>query len=492
MPNRQQEDPHMMRAAVALAALRQRLESQHVRVYTDDFEPYMYQRMPDDYILGEIDESGNLVPFWAWMLIGGRGSGKTRAGAHAVIQHLREFKEQARVACGAPTIGDARDVCAEGDSGLITKYKNEFKNYNRSLGEAYHELGGYVKFMGAETPDRWNGPQWSLIWCDELPLWNEESWEQAQFGLRLGKNPRAICTMTPKPKKFVRDLTKESGVVVYEGIPANINLSTRAKQRLYRRYGGTYLGRQELEGKFIDEVQGALFKQKWIDDARALIPELIPEFSQIVVIIDPAGSTNKTSADTGFAVVARGVDGDYYVLLAEGEQLSPARWAKRGINYYRKFQANALVAERNFGGDMVMSNIQQSDAFADDVVLRVVTASRGKEQRAEPVANLYEQKRVHHVGFFPTAEEQMVVFPVEKTKVDILDCIVWGVTFLSNPDNQEEDSDYSGPGIDVLSLERLTSGMGIRNRAFSLSTGIPGRNVLDRVNLDPYGNLTGL
>ena len=145
--------------------------------------------------------------WYVWLLLGGRGSGKTMAGTHYVLDHLREHGKRARVGIGAPTIADARNVCAEGVTGLISIAPTEFR-YNRSLGEAHHKDGGYVAFMGSEEPNRWNGPQWSLLWADELALWNEGSWHQAQFGLRLGEHPRAIVTTTPKNRDFVRTLSE--------------------------------------------------------------------------------------------------------------------------------------------------------------------------------------------------------------------------------------------------------------------------------------------
>lgn len=148
-----------------------------------------------------------------WMLLGGRGAGKTAAGAHYCLDTLRAEGRQARVYVGGKTVSDARDVCAEGPSGLITLAPEEFR-YNRSLGEAHHVAGGYVKFLGSEEPDRWNGPGFSLLWSDELSLWNRESWDMAMFGLREGQWPRAVVTTTPKRRAFVRELAKAPGTVV--------------------------------------------------------------------------------------------------------------------------------------------------------------------------------------------------------------------------------------------------------------------------------------
>ena len=180
-----------------------------------------------------------------WIMLGGRGSGKTEAGSRYVLDHLRKYGRKARVGVGAPTIQSAREVCAEGDSGLITIARDEF-DWNRSLMEARHKDGGYVKFQGAEEPARWNGPQWSLLWTDELALWKRDSYDQATFGVRLGDSPRIIATTTPKAAKWIRALEQELGTVTTHGtMYDNPALAASAVQALERRYGETRLGRQE-------------------------------------------------------------------------------------------------------------------------------------------------------------------------------------------------------------------------------------------------------
>jgi phage terminase large subunit-like protein len=358
-----------------------------------------------------------------WVVLGGRGSGKTRTGTEEVIQHLREFGPNAMVGVGGPTIAAARDVCAEGKSGIITKYGHEFTKYNRSLGEAYHRDGGHIKFLGSERPARWNGPQWSMLWLDELALWIEESFHQAMFGLRLGDDPRALATTTPKRRKFVRDLCKEPTTVVTHGTTEqNTNLSAKAKARLYRRYAGTNLGRQELQGLFLEDTEGALWNHKMIDRTRVNEPPR--HFTRIVVGVDPAVTSNKKSNETGIIVAALAENGHAYILRDATLSGMPKSWAKKVVRVYSDYEADRIVAEINNGGDLVETVIRVIDP---NVNYRGVHAMRGKYVRAEPVAGLYEQGRVHHVGVLGDLEDQMCEYvPHEyEGSPDRMDALVW-------------------------------------------------------------------
>ena len=365
------------------------------------------------------------------MILAGRGAGKTLAGVHLVLDHLEEYGPRARVGVGAPTIADARDVCAEGETGLITiakKFGIDFK-YNRSLGEAWHPLGGYVKFLGSEEPGRWNGPQWSLLWADELALWEEESWHQAQFGLRLGEHPRSIVTTTPKNRKFIKDLAEHPKTALHRATTYdNPALSPKTLERLRERYEGTRLGRQELLAEFVEDIEGALWIRRWIDSARVKVS---PPMRRVVVAIDPAGGHDPKSNETGIAVSGIGLDGGYYVLHALGYRLSPNGWASRAIDLYEQYGADRIIAERNNGGEMVESTIRSINR---EISLKTIHASRGKMVRAEPVAALYEQGKVHHVGMFSEAEDQMCSFPVASENDDIVDALVYGITELMGSD----------------------------------------------------------
>ena len=360
-----------------------------------------------------------------FLLLAGRGAGKTEAGANDILKHLRSTPH-ARVGVGGPTIADARDVCAEGETGLITLASDEF-HYNRSLGEAWHRLGGYVKFLGSEEPGRWNGPQWTRLWADELALWNEESWHQAQFGLRLGKRPQAFVTTTPKNRKFIKQLMAlPTTLTVQASTFDNPYLSPNVLTRLRTRYEGTRLGRQELYAEFVDDVEGALWVRQWLDNNRVT---KAPELQRVVVAVDPAATHGEEADDTGITVAGLGVDGRFYVLHGLGYQLSPHGWASKAIGLYHEHKADHIIAERNNGGEMVESTIRGIDRY---VPLKTIVASRGKAVRAEPIAALYEQGKVAHVGMHAALEDQMCSFPVANEHDDMVDSLVYALAELSS------------------------------------------------------------
>ena len=360
-----------------------------------------------------------------WMLLGGRGSGKTMAGARYVLQHLEEFGKDARVGIGAPTHGDARSVCIEGVTGLYTLDPEAFE-YNRSLAELRHKNGGFVKYQGAEDPSRWNGPQWTLLWADELALWKEESWHQAQFGLRLGKHPRAIVTTTPKNRKFVRDLSEETNVhVAFATTYDNPNLPDVAIERLQSRYGGTRLGRQELMAEWIDDVEGALWHMSLFQHEKPT-----DDMARIVVAIDPAVTATEQSDETGIIVAARSSDNIFHILEDLSGRYSPDQWARVAINAYHDFNADKIIAETNNGGEMVQLTLRTVDRH---VPYKSVHASRGKRIRAEPIAALYEQGKVYHAKQFELLEEQLCTWtPESKESPDRMDALVWGLSELSS------------------------------------------------------------
>lgn len=362
-----------------------------------------------------------------WLVLAGRGTGKTYAGARYVLEHLEQLGPRARVGVGAPTAADVRDVCAEGVSGLITIGRDRFTSYNRSLGEAHHRNGGYVKFLGAEEPARWNGPQWTLLWADELALWNQDSWEQAQFGLRLGAHPRAIATTTPKARQFVRDLAEQPTTHVTRATTAqNPHLSELVRARLYERYGGTRLGRQELEAEWLDDVPGALWTRDTLERNRV---RTAPDLVRVVVAVDPSGGSTEGHAECGIVAAGKGTDGHAYVLRDVSERLTPERWARRALTLYGDLGADRLLAEANFGGQMVASTMRAIDPR---VPVKLVNASRGKRLRAEPIAALDEQGRVHHVGTLPELEDQLCSWVPDNgdPSPDRLDARVWALTEL--------------------------------------------------------------
>jgi phage terminase large subunit-like protein len=387
--------------------------------------PLEHQRPPAGWLIGETPD---------WLLRMGRGTGKTRTGAEMTLAHLREHGgAHCRVLIGAPTIADVRDVCAEGESGLMTIARHEFTVYNRSMLEATHYNGGRIKMLGSEEPGRWNGPQACFEWRDELALWNKDSYEMSEFGLRLSwadkqgqtRHAQSINTTTPKNRRWVRDFEQQpTTVTTIARMEDNPYLSEVAKRKLESRYGGTRLGRQELGGEYVDDVEGALWTRDMIEQARVTAA---PALVRVVVAIDPAATHGEDSDFTGIAYGGLGVDGDCYVFGIEGVKLSPLGWARHAVNYYDEYQADRIVAERNNGGDMVESTIRQ---VRPNLPVKKLWASRGKTVRAEPVVALYENCRVHHVGIFADAEDEMCTFPVENENDDKVDALVWLVTEL--------------------------------------------------------------
>ena len=363
-----------------------------------------------------------------WLLVAGRGAGKTRAASELVLAHLRRHGPRARVGIGAPALADARDVCAEGESGLLACGAGEFPTYHRSIGycEARHRDGGYVRFMGSESPKRWNGPQWSLVWWDEWCLINFESYRASQFGLRLGQTPRMLITTTPKAIAMteLRALVAHDGVVTsHARSDDNPHLSARRRAELARDYGDTTLGRMELLGELVYDTEGALWQHAWIEQHRV---REAPELVRVAVAVDPAGGQGNQSAQTGIAAGGLGADGHAYVTHLEGVQLSPLAWFLRACDLYDAVGADCLVVEQNYGGPFIRELARE---HRPDVHVVFVSATRGKVVRAEPIAARYQKGDVHHVGLLAEGEAQLCSFPLARRK-DMADAAVWLVTHL--------------------------------------------------------------
>jgi phage terminase large subunit-like protein len=389
------------------------------------------------------------------LILAGRGWGKTRTGAEASAW-FGQSAPGSRIAVVAPTFADARDTCVEGDSGLLSVIPSVcVENWNRSLGELILANGTRFKLFGAESPERLRGPQHHFAWCDELAAWEyADAWDQLVFGLRLGPQPRAIVTTTPRPKDIIRDLVKAPGTIITTGSTFDnaANLSASALTQMRRRYEGTRLGRQELNAELLFDVPGALWTLAMLDGQRATLQydeavgviaiyrgRAIP-MQRVVVAVDPSGTRGEAAAkaagksagdDVGIVAAGLGTDGRGYVLEDASCNLSPEGWARRAVTLYRKLGADRIVAERNFGGAMVESVIRAVDP---DVAYKEVTASRGKIARAEPVAAYYEQGRVSHCGSFADLEDQLCKMTpagyVGKGSPDRADGAVWALTEL--------------------------------------------------------------
>ena len=366
-----------------------------------------------------------------WLYLAGRGAGKTRTAAEWLAwQATRNPKT--RWAIAAPTYSDARDTCAEGESGIINVLREYgvLKDYNRSIGEIFLTNGSRIKLFSGEEPDRFRGPQFHGGWFDELAAFKyPEAWDQYQFGLRLGTHPQTIVTTTPRPTKLIKDLIAREGVRVIRGSTFDNakNLAPSALAELKLRYENTRLGRQELYGEILDNVEGALWTREMIELARV---ETAPPLVRVVIGVDPAVTSSDTSDETGIIAAGIASDGNYYILNDKSLRASPDAWARAAVNLYHETNADKIIAETNNGGDMIIMLMKQVDP---SIAVKKVTATRGKQLRAEPISSLYEQGRVHHVGYFEQLEMQMCEWtPISTDSPDRLDALVWALTELNS------------------------------------------------------------
>ena len=361
-----------------------------------------------------------------WLILAGRGFGKTRTGAEMVRQWVRNYQYVNMI--GATT-DDARDIMIEGESGILAICpKDERPTYVRNAAKLAWPNGATSLIFTADAPERLRGKQHMKLWEDELAAWRyPEAHIQAMLGMRLGDNPQSIITTTPKPTKEIKELVADPTTVVTRGSTYDnrANLAGAFFEQVIKRYEGTRIGRQELNAEILEDVEGALWTWKLIEQARtASNPDLV----RVVVAIDPAVTANASSDETG--IVAVGIDraGQGYVLADASGVYSPLAWASRAIAQYETLRADALVAEVNNGGDLVEANLRAA-GFRGRFIC--VHASRGKRTRAEPIAALYEQGRVHHTGTFADLETQMTTWsPVIDDSPDRVDALVWGLTQL--------------------------------------------------------------
>jgi predicted phage terminase large subunit-like protein len=363
-----------------------------------------------------------------WLVMAGRGFGKTRIGGEWCIDQIRHHGAK-RIALVARGASDSRDVMIEGESGLMAISPPDFRpHYEPSKRRLTWPNGAIATTFGADEPNLLRGPQFDAAWCDEIATWRyPEAWDNLMLGLRLGLDPRCVATTTPRPVKLVRSLVALPTTHVTRGSTYDNleNLAPAFAEDIIRQYEGTRLGRQELGGELLEDIEGALWQYQWIDDTRVGVA---PEMARIVVAVDPAATHGEDADFTGIVVAGLGVAGAYFVLRADQYRLSPSGWASRSVAAYEEFSADRIIAEINNGGEMVEHTIRQ---VRRDVPVKVIHASRGKVIRAEPIAALYEQGRVHHVGTFPALEDQMCAFPVANEHDDLVDATVYALTELA-------------------------------------------------------------
>lgn len=378
------------------------------------------------------------------MILAGRGFGKTRIGSETIRELVcgdtpLSAGKYRRIALIAETAPDARDVMVEGESGILAVHPKDFRPvYEPSKRRVTWPNGAIATLYNAVEPDQLRGPQHDLAWLDEMAKFRylQDTWDQAQFGLRLGSHPRAIVTTTPRPLPLIRKLLNDPDTFVTRGSTFDNagNLATPFLKQIEDRYGGTRLGRQELEGEILEDIPGALWNRQNIDEFR-ITNQTIPDLERILVAVDPAASSEEGSDENGIVVVglARDKDGYAHGYVLEDASLkgSPEEWARKAVTMFRKWQADRIVAEKNNGGEMVASVIKSVDR---SVPLTLVHASRGKIVRAEPISALYEQGRIHHVGRFDKLEDQMCLFSIDNLRdnnygsPDRVDALVWGFT----------------------------------------------------------------
>lgn len=374
-----------------------------------------------------------------WVALAGRGWGKTRCGAEWVRKHVKLGKK--RIHLIAPTAADARDVMVEGQSGLLSVCWQYDRDYDgRIMGRPKYEPskrrltwqnGARATLFSSDVPNRLRGPQCDLLWGDELAVWNyaRECWDMAMFGLRLGVNPQALITTTPKPISVLRDILKDASTVITGGsmYDNRANLADSFVEKIRRQYEGTRLGRQEIHAELLTESEEALWSLDMIEKTR--IREKPIGLVRVVVGVDPAISSTKESNETGIIVAGKDRMDHGYVLADSSGRLKPNQWGKRVVEAFYEYDADCVVAEGNQGGDMVKHTIHTIDR---SIPVKIVFASRGKQARAEPISSLYQQGRVHHVGAFPQLEDQMVTWEPESgaESPDRLDGNVWALTDL--------------------------------------------------------------
>lgn len=378
-----------------------------------------------------------------WLIDAGRGFGKTRTGAEFTREKIEKGKWK-RVAIVAPTSADARDILVEGESGILAiSRKDFFPLYEPSKRRLTWPNGAMATLFSADEPDRLRGPQHDGAWADEIAAWRyPDAWDMLMLGLRIGSNPQCVATTTPRPTKLIKDLLARAGkdVIVTKGTTYDNrdNLAQAFYDDIVTLYEGSRMGRQEIYAELLDAVEGALWSPELIDKDRLPTPDAMPHLQRIVVAVDPSWGT--THDECG--IVVAGTDGLHgYVLDDVSMRGTPAVWGNAVASAYDRYKADRILAEVNFGAEQVklvmkVVNDEREKQGLSRLQFKPMTASRGKAQRAEPVLTLYEQGKVHHVGYLTGLEQQMTTWvpPVVGQKQDVspdrVDALVWALTDL--------------------------------------------------------------
>ena len=389
-----------------------------------------------------------------WIPLAGRGWGKTRVGAESVKKWAENPEEKIHLI--GPTSSSVRSVMIEGKSGLLSCYPPYRRpDYEPTRHRILFPSGAIGETFSADEPERLRGPFCSKYWADEPCAWRflDEAWDNHMFGFRLGDDTRGICTTTPKPLKWLKTLIADPGTVTtrHASHENRDNLAPAFFDSIVSKYEGTRIGRQELLAELLEDVPGALWTRKVIDDYRGNASDVRSDgIVRIVVAIDPAVTHNPDSDETGIIVAA--LTRGWHVLILDDLscRVDARQWGDIAVQAYRSRRADLIVAEVNNGGDLVAGNIRAIDP---NVNVRSVRASRGKYIRAEPVANLYQQGRVHHIGTFPELEDQMCGYVPRgvRKSPDRMDALVWAITELCGLDQEKVT------GTVVRDLEQISA-----------------------------------
>jgi len=365
--------------------------------------------------------------WFVWLLMAGRGFGKTRTGSETI----RIWKDQVPIIhLVGETAADARDVMIEGESGILSVSPNHDRPlYEPSKRRITWKNGAIANVFSAEDPEQLRGPHCYKAWADELAKWRyPDAWDQLVLGAQLGENPQIIVTTTPRPTDLVKNLIEEKDTHLTVGTTYEnkSNLSKKFLEKIIKRYEGTRLGDQELLAKILEDIEGALWNMALIEKNRV---SKAPVMKRIVVAIDPATTAKKTSNETGIIVCGLGVDNLGYVLEDLSGIYTPNGWAKKAVNAYYDWKADRIIGEVNNGGDLIENTLRGLD---DSIPYKSVWATRGKIIRAEPVFAMYERDEIKHVGIFEGLETQMTTWNAKEgaKSPDRVDGLVWGFTEL--------------------------------------------------------------
>lgn len=398
-----------------------------------------------------------------WLIMSGRGFGKTRVGAEEVRERVNSGRAK-RINLVARTAADARDTMVEGESGILACCKYDAGNipvYEPSKRQVSWPNGAIAKMFSAEQPDALRGPQCDFWWADELASWQylDETWSNLMFGARLGEHVQGVVTTTPRPVPLIKQLVEQSRgdkarVVVTRGSTMDnaANLAPNALASLKARYEGTRLGRQELNGEILDDNPGALWQRSDLDKYRV---SAHPRLALVCVGVDPAVSSGGEACETGIVVCGRDEQSPPHYYVLDDLSLSgatPDQWGRQAVAAYNKWRADSIVAERNNGGEMVEATIK---TVSHNLPVKSVWASRGKRTRAEPVSALSEQGRLHFVGSLAALEDQLCEWdPSPEAKMDSpdrLDAMVWAVSeMLERPEGRRAPG--TAPDYDMGAL----------------------------------------